>query len=107
MRGIEIELGGKVRLLRFDFNAIADIEERAGVGIGTLLGAERVGLHAMRLLLWGGLKHEERGLTVQRVGTLVGEYIDGGGDISALGEKLAEAINASGLGNSDAEAVNE
>jgi hypothetical protein len=105
MRGIEIELGGKVRLLRYDFNAIADIEEAAQTGIGVLLGAERVGLHSMRLLLWGGLKHEERGLTVQRVGVMVGEYLQGGGKLEELGERLAEAINASGLGNSDAEAV--
>lgn len=107
-RGVEFEIGGKARLLRFDANTIADMEESVNLGINELLSNEqRVGLYTVRLLLWGALRHEDRGFTKQRAGLMIQEYLDGGGKIADLSEKLMEAIVASGLGNSEAEAAVE
>ena len=108
-RGVEIELGGKPRVLRFGYNEIADLEEEAGCGITELLGNEkRVGLYTLRLLLAYGLRHEERGMTKQRAGMLLDEHLNGGGDMSAFSEKLMEAVMASGvLGNVEPEAAVE
>ena len=52
----EFELGGKTKKLRYDFNAIADVEESAGMGIAKIFSADMVGLHTIRLLIWAGLK---------------------------------------------------
>lgn len=112
MQNIIIELGGKSRRLRYDFNAIADIEAEAKTGIQILLSEERIGFNTMRLLLWAGVKHEERGLTVSKVGDMLQELIQSGGDITSPMGKIMEALEASGVwgkteeGNEKTEAAN-
>lgn len=96
-RCVEIELGGKTRKLRYDFNALADIEDKAKVGIGALLSGERIGFSTIRLLLWGGLKHENRGLTIDVTGGMVQKYIDEGGNTEELLEKVINALELSGV----------
>lgn len=114
MNGTEIELGGKSRKLRYDFNAIADIEQKAGMGIGAMFDENRVGFHPVRLLIWGGLKWQERGLTIERAGQFVGDYIRDGGSLEELMEKVHTAMEQGGLisfkepddeGNAKAETV--
>ena len=89
---IDIEIGGRVRKLKYDYNAIADLEERAGMGIGRLFDEDNIGLHTIRLIIWAGLRHEERGLTTDRVGKMIQEYIEGGGDLEDLVGKAVEAL---------------
>lgn len=93
----EIELGGKTRRLRYDYNAIADVEEKSGLGIGALFNEERAGLHSNRMLIWGGLKWADRGLTVARVGGMLNEFLREGGDMEELMDKVKEALGKSGL----------
>ena len=112
---VMIELD-KERQLRYDFNAIADVEERAGLGIVAMFNEDRVGFHSIRLLLWGGLKWKDRGLTVDRAGTMINTYLQNGGTIEVLMEKIREALQKSGIisyqevdeeeGNVTAETVN-
>ena len=83
MRSKEIQLD-RPRKFRYDYNAIADVEEKAGMGIGEMFSAHRVGYHVIRLLVWGGLKWENRGLTVPEVGKMVGKYLEGGGELGEL-----------------------
>lgn len=97
MTGVEIELGGKSRRLRYDFNAIADIEQKAGLGIGALFDENRAGLNSLRLLIWGGLKWQERGLTVEQAGQLVGDYLKDGGSLEELMGKVTDALRQSGV----------
>jgi len=97
MYGIEIELGGKSRKLRYDFNAIADIEQKAGLGIGAMFDENRTGFNSIRLLIWGGLKWQERGLTIERAGQFVGNYIRDGGSLEELMEKVHAALERGGL----------
>ena len=99
MNGVEIELGGKSRRLRYDFNAIADIELKAGLGIGALFDENRAGLNSLRLLIWGGLKWQERGLTVEQAGQIVGDYLSSGGTIEELIPKVQRALQLSGVIN--------
>lgn|GEM_PF-1442663 len=65
---VELEIGGKERLLRFDFNAVCDVEERTGKGIGAIFSESQVGFNTVRLLLWAGLKWKIPGLQPQQVG---------------------------------------
>lgn len=72
----------KKRHLKFDINALADFEQEAGMGFGQLM-ATRAIFATTRALLWAGLKHEDRTLTVEKVGTLIGKFIQNGGAVDA------------------------
>ena len=97
MRATNIEIGGKNKRLRYDFNAVADIEEKSGKGLGSLFNEQNIGLYSMRLLLWGGLKWEDPGLTIQRTGQMIQQFIEDGNDLEDLTPYIEEAINKSGL----------
>ncbi|MCX7934949.1 MAG: hypothetical protein N3A66_06790 [Planctomycetota bacterium] len=56
---------------------------------------QAAGFAALRVLLWGGLKHAEKGLTLQRAGLLMQEYLETGGSLGELAAKIGEAIKAS------------
>lgn len=73
---VEITLGGKERLLKFDFNAVSDIEEEFGKGISAIFDEENVGFNVLRVFYWGGLKWKEPGLTIQRAGLILGEALE-------------------------------
>jgi len=65
---VEVELGGKTRLLKYDFNAICEIEERTGKGVAAIFSEQSVGFNTIRLFLWAGLKWKIPGLQPQQVG---------------------------------------
>ena len=97
-----ITLGGKERRLKYDINAAAEMEELlCGRSLLFILGnPASAGFSVMRTLLWGGLKHAEKGLTLQRAGLLMQEFLDAGGTLEALSETIGEAVRRSGiLGN--------
>ena len=79
-----ITLGGKERRLRYDINAAAEMEElMGGKSLLYVLGSPMAaGFSAIRVLLWGGLKHADKGLTLQRVGLLMQEYMEAGGNLA-------------------------
>jgi hypothetical protein len=85
----------KAYTLKYDFNAICEIEENAGVGIPTLVSQTKLGMFPLRVLIWGGLKWRDRGLTIEAVGDLIGEYIDLGGDIQSLFKLAVELVEKS------------
>ena len=93
----EIEIDGKTKRLKYDFNSIADIEEKSGAGIARLFSEDMVGLHTIRLLLWGGLRHEDRGLTIQRAGLMVDQLMAEGYTLEKLMEDIVEAVTKSGI----------
>lgn len=92
---VEIRLD-KPRFLRFDINAIADLEEATGKSLMELMDENNIGISAMRALLWAGLKHQDKLLTLQRAGELIQAFIVNGGSLATLMEKVAKAITSSG-----------
>ena len=106
MRGIDIELD-KPRKLRYDFNAVADLEDKGGLGIGAMFTEERIGFSSIRLLLWGGLKWEDKGLTLDRAGNMIQAYIEGGNDLADLMTKITEALTLSGILGKQGEMIAE
>ena len=94
---VYITLGGKERKLRYDINAAADMEElMGGKSLLYVLGNPMsAGFSAIRVLLWGGLKHAEKGLTLQRVGLLMQEYMEEGGSMESLAVKICDAVRKS------------
>jgi hypothetical protein len=81
---------GTKRSLRFDVNALADFEQESGMGVSQLMATKAVWA-ATRALLWAGLKHEEPGLTMDRVGDLMGRFVKSGNNVNEL---LVEALAA-------------
>ena len=100
-----IELGGKNRVIRYDYNALSDLEQAGGASISSLFSdQDNLGFNFIRLIIWAGLKHAEPGLTVQRAGGFIQRYIDEGGDLGILTKTFLEALQkSSAFGKSDDE----
>jgi hypothetical protein len=94
---VEIELDGKARLLRFDFNTVSELEERLGRGIIGVLTKEQVGFNMTRSLYWAGLKWKDRGLTVERTGQMLQKEVENGKSLNDLMEPVVNALMKSGL----------
>ena len=62
------------RTIFFDINALADFEQETGMGFGQLMSQKAIFATA-RALTWAGLKHEDRALTINQVGTLIGRWM--------------------------------
>lgn len=96
MSGTPIKID-KVRHLRFTVNARVDIETELGVGFYILFGdMRRMSYRDARVLLWGGLKHEDRALQgrdgVKRAGDLIETWEDNGGTLDSLYAELIKAV---------------
>jgi pyruvate/2-oxoglutarate dehydrogenase complex dihydrolipoamide acyltransferase (E2) component len=75
---------GKKHKLVYDYNVLADIEEETGIPAEELgVAMEQKKLSLVRLLVWGGLLHEQPDLTVRQAGALI-----------PLGKKMGPVINA-------------
>lgn len=94
MKGTTIRLD-RERRLKFDANALADTEERLG-GLGKVIQQE-ASFALIRVLLWASLKHEDRGMTVERAGDLIQRYIEDGGDLETLAATVIQAVLSCGL----------
>jgi len=111
-RGVEIELD-KLRKLRYDFNAIADLEDKSGFGISKFLSEEKAGMSTIRMLTWAGLKWQDKGLTIERTGSIIQRFIENGGTLDTISNFIGVALKMSGVlgedkeeGNQTAEAAN-
>ena len=93
----EFEVNGKMKRLKYDFNAIADIEELSGMGLAKLFSAEVLGLHTVRLLMWAGLKHEDHGITIQRAGLIIRDMMEEGHDFDSVLMLVIEALSKCGV----------
>lgn len=80
----------KKRNLRFDLNALADFEQEVGMGFAQLMSSKAIFATA-RALLWAGLKHEDRTLTIERAGNLLTDYIQHGGAMDDVLSALFKA----------------
>jgi hypothetical protein len=87
----------KKRNLRFDINAIADLEEVTGTSVQQLMDAKKIGFRIIRAMVWAGLKHEDSMLSLNDAGELVQKCIEGGGSMNVIMEKVTKSIIASGL----------
>lgn len=85
-KGISINLD-KPRTLRYGINALAKIEDITGRPI-TALDLNRVGIKDLLVIVYAGLYHEDKDLTVEQVGNIIDEY----SDINSVAEKVGEAF---------------
>ena len=94
MKSVPIELGGKMRNIRYGYNDACEIEALCGK---TLMDVYRSGFVGIRAMLWGGLKWQERGLTPNMVGIWLDEFYEEGGRFDDVNGKVMEALMLSGF----------
>jgi O-phosphoseryl-tRNA(Cys) synthetase len=98
MNYVTVQFGDKEKQLRFDFNAMADLEQHFGKGIAGIFNEEQIGFNTIRCFYWAGMKWKDRGLTVERTGKMLMKKVDeDGSDIEELMKPILEALQASGL----------
>lgn len=76
MRTYTFELEDKSYTLKYDYNAICDMEELSGKPIQSLFSETEIGLNSVRILLWGGLKWKNNGITKQQVGFMIQKMLE-------------------------------
>jgi hypothetical protein len=94
---VEVELGGKTKLLRFDFNSVSDLEDHYGKGISAILTEEQLGFNSLRYFYTFGLRWKDPGMTPQKMGVLLGEAIENGESFESLLKPIMKALNLSKL----------
>lgn len=86
MRGeASIDFGGKTRLLRFDNNAICELEEILDCPFHK---AHEKGMRFLRAALYVGLAWQDRKLTLPRIGMLIDSE-----KVEYYMERIGEALN--------------
>ena len=86
----------KPRRLRFDIPAVRDLEASLRQPLGLVwqqLG--QMGINALCIALWAGLKHEDRALTQNLIVKIVERYIANGGKLKPIITAVTEAFEAS------------
>ena len=110
-RTVGFDVEDKHYTLKFDFNAVCDIERVMGVGITTMMTGERIGMDTIRGVIWGGLKWKLPGFTIQASGNLIQKYMQLGGNLDKLANDaiklLAESIGGKEKAEDTDEAVGE
>ena len=74
----------RARKLRFDVNALCDLEATLGQSVGAAFTDGKAGISTLRALLWAGLKWEEPSLTEKKVGEFLQTYLENGGTVDQL-----------------------
>ena len=93
-KGVTIILD-RPRTLRYGLNALAKVEDIMGKNIMGL-DLNNVSIKDLLAIIYAGLYHEDKELTVEKVGDLIDEY----SNITEVAEKLGEAFTeAFGKGN--------
>lgn len=89
----------KPRQLQFDLAAIRDLEAQMnGEPLGVIVGRlSNLGINAMILTLWAGLKHEDRTLTPHLVTVRLQTYLKAGKSLRPLADAINDALEESGL----------
>lgn len=71
-KDIEITLtDGVKRTLKYDLNAMAEMEDKYGSVDEAFKKLEQNSIKAVRFFLWAGLVHDDPSLTEQQVGSLI------------------------------------
>ena len=85
---------GKERVLRFDWSALCRFEREFGysvIDVGAKLGTGKVSFVDATNVIWAGLLHEEKPMTLREVEKLLDldDFFD---YLKAIGEAISEAI---------------
>ena len=102
----------ETRELRYNYNAIADLEDKMGKGLGQILAQQNIGFSTIRALLWAGLKWNQHNLAFATVGQMLQKYLENDGSLEDVTTTILEALQDSKIigkteKNVETEAVTE
>jgi hypothetical protein len=95
MQTYSFTVDNKEYTIKYNFNTICDLEEASNLSISQIFQNDRIGLNTVRLVIWAGLKWQDHGITKQRVGNILNQFIKEGKDYSDLVTKAAKLLVAS------------
>lgn len=95
----------KPRKLHFGLAEVRDLEAAMNGRplAGIINDLSQLGVNAMVLALWAGLKHEDRTLNPKLVERMLEKYINQRKSLRVLGRALNDALEATGMFRSEAE----
>jgi hypothetical protein len=87
------------RLLNYDLAAIRDLEQAmGGQPLGTIVNhLSNLGVNALVLALWAGLKHEDRAITPHLVTKRLETYLKEGKKLRLLADAINDGLEDSGI----------
>jgi len=85
-KGVTINLD-KPRTLRYGINALAKIEDITGKSLASL-DFTNVSIKDLLAIIYAGLYHEDKSLTIENVGDLIDEY----GSLEEIAKSVGEAV---------------
>ena len=81
--------------LRYDFNAICEIEDTFG-SLENLFKEKRI-FNSTRALLWIGMKWDRDKITIKEAGVLITSYLESGKTLENLSEHINNALIRGGV----------
>lgn len=89
----------KPRELKFDLAAVRDLEAAmGGKPLASIINdLAQLGVTALVLSLWAGLKHEDRALNPKLVERMLSTYIANKRSLRKLGQAVNDALDETGL----------
>ena len=91
-KGVEITIGDKTYLMRFNTNACVNFEEVSGKTLFQVMDGTMPGIKVIRALLWAGLNNGVQKYSLEQVGDII-DTAEGGA--AAILDKIQESIIAS------------
>lgn len=91
------ELERKIYHVEFEFNAVCDLEEQAGLGLGEMLAARKMSHQGIRALIFYGLKDRYRGTTIKLAGQIMNAWVKSGKKLDELSDVLLLALEDAGI----------
>lgn len=88
-RGLVKVMLDKERTLKFDLNALVDVEDNLGFSLAEL--EDKMSIKTLRVLLHAGLLHEDPELTQQDVGRMIDFE-----NLAEVQDALSKALGGSG-----------
>lgn len=92
-------VGGRELRLRYTFNSICAIEERAGMSLEKLMTRR---FTPIRLLFWGALTELQPEISLREAGDIIGAHIQAGGTLDDVAEICAETLESAGFSATEA-----
>lgn len=88
------EIGGRELRLKYTFNSICAVEERAGTSLDRFMTKI---YNPVRLLFWGALIELQPETTLSEAGNIIGAHVRAGGTLDEVAELCADALEAAGF----------
>ena len=89
------DVAGRQLRLRYTFNSICAIEDRAGCALSEMMKREYA---PVRLLFWGALMEMQPEITLEEAGDIIGAHLRSGGTLEDIAGMCLEALERAGFG---------